>query len=444
MTKKMTVLKRTLLWLIAIAIVFFFLLLSLIWKLEQNVLEGNDPTTALITLYFIGVFIVLSMVVMAFRSFSKPIHELTENAFKIADGDYKVNFDIDKYDLEWQILMRIFNQMSAEINRKMMQFNQQNEMLIANKSEIEELNLRLTAKVEAKSKQLNEYINIIDQYIITSQTDLNGIITYVSKAFCQISGYTKEELIGHNHRIIRHPDMPAELFTELWTTISSGKIWHGEIKNKNADGNYYWVDTTISPNYENGKIIGYTAVRHDISDKKLIEELAITDSMTGLYNRRYYVKKIQEEMNRVKRHDTSIALMMIDVDNFKLYNDTYGHQAGDKVLTDVAGILKEYTSRSGEYAFRLGGEEFAILVSGMREEEYIDLGNRIRVEIEKMEIPHINNDISPFVTISMGIALYDSVSEMTCEELYKEADIQLYKAKNNGRNRVMVQYESLI
>ncbi|MDP3464788.1 MAG: diguanylate cyclase [Sulfuricurvum sp.] len=398
----------------------------------------------ILLLFLAGSAVVISMMIVLFRSFSKPIEILTQYASDVSQGNYDIHIEDNQYDLEWQQLIRAFQKMSMDINQKMTQLNQQNLTLAEQKKEIEVLNENLEERIRIKSINLQKYIDTVDQYVITSRTDKYGNIIYASEAFCDISGYSKEELIGKNHRIIRHPDMPRELFEDIWKTITSGKIWHGEIKNSNANGGYYWVDTTISPDIEDGEIIGYTAVRHDISDKKLIEELAITDSMTGLYNRRYYVKKIQEEMNRVKRHDTSIALMMIDVDNFKLYNDTYGHQAGDKVLTDVAGILKEYTSRSGEYAFRLGGEEFAILVSGMREEEYIDLGNRIRVEIEKMEIPHINNDISPFVTISMGIALYDSVSEMTCEELYKEADIQLYKAKNNGRNRVMVQYESLI
>jgi diguanylate cyclase (GGDEF)-like protein len=162
--------------------------------------------------------------------------------------------------------------------------------------------------------------------------------------------------------------------------------------------------------------------------------------MTGLYNRRYYAETIKKEMNRVKRHSSTLALMMIDVDNFKLYNDTYGHQAGDTVLIEIAEILRAYTSRSGEYAFRLGGEEFAIVVSGMKEEECFILGNLIRREIENRAIPHIKNDASPFVTISMGIAFYTSKSEMTCEELYKEADTQLYRAKERGRNQVVGSY----
>jgi diguanylate cyclase (GGDEF)-like protein len=169
-----------------------------------------------------------------------------------------------------------------------------------------------------------------------------------------------------------------------------------------------------------------------------LQELIITDSMTGLYNRRHYISIIQEEMNRAKRHNSTMALMMLDVDYFKHYNDTYGHQAGDSVLMRIATILKEYTSRSGEYAFRFGGEEFALLISGMSDEEYLYLGHRILNEVETLAILHKKNDASPYVTISIGIFVYYSKSVMTHEELYKEADDRLYTAKDRGRNQVVL------
>lgn len=436
--KKMTVLKRMLIWLIAIAIFFFILLLSIIREVQQSVEQHYDPSLALIILYFIGVFIVIGLIVYVFRSFSKPITELTDNALKIAEGDYNVHFNIDQYDSEWQLLMSIFNEMASETRRKIEQLNSQNEVLFKYKEQIEELNQRLSKKIKIKSKQLQGYLDIIDQYVITSQTDKHGIITYASDAFSKISGYKKEELIGKSHRLIRHPDMPSEVFDDMWQTISSGVMWHGEIKNRRLDGSYYWVDTTITPNIEEGEIVGYTAIRHDISDKKMIEEMAITDSMTGLYNRRFYTQTINEEMNRVKRHRSSLGLMMLDVDNFKLYNDNYGHQAGDSVLAHVANVLKFYTSRSGEYAFRLGGEEFGVLVSDMHEDGYMALAERIRRAIEMLEIQHQKNDVSPFVTVSIGVAIYYPDLMITSDELYKEADNQLYRAKDSGRNRVMM------
>ncbi len=413
---------------------------GMIVKIDENELlhEWYKQTTSLLLLFFFGGVVVFSMLIVALRSFAKPIQELTHNAILMSNGNYDSEINSSQYDHEWQLLTDAFQQMALEIKKQMFKLKETNSVLTAQKSEIEDFNRTLEARIEAKTHSLQEYIAIVDENIITSQTNEYGIITYASKAFCQISGYSKEQLVGQNHRIIRHPDMPDELFKNLWATISDGKTWSGEIKNKKSDGSYYWVDTAISPNIEEGKIIGYTAIRHDITDKKRIEELAITDPMTCLYNRRHYIVIIQEEMNRAKRHNSSMALMMLDVDYFKRYNDTYGHQAGDDVLIHIAEILKLYTSRSGEYAFRLGGEEFALLISDMSDGEYLYLGHRIRNAVEALAIVHEKNDVSAYVTISMGIVVYYPQSAMTHEELYKEADTQLYRAKEMGRNQVMI------
>jgi aerotaxis receptor len=110
---------------------------------------------------------------------------------------------------------------------------------------------------------------------IVSETDLNGIITFANRRFCEISGYSVDELIGKPHNIIRHPDMPKAAFAQLWKTILSGTIWHGLVKNLRKDGKYYWVDTEVSPTYdENGTLKGYMAARKPAS-RKNIEETAL-------------------------------------------------------------------------------------------------------------------------------------------------------------------------
>ena len=406
---------------------------------EQELLsDWYKLMTSLIVLFFNGVFIIGFMVVMAFRSFSGPIQELSHKAELISEGAYDIEIDASKYDHEWQVLIRGFKNMSHEIKRKIALLNEQYALLTVQKNEIEALNQNLEERIAVKAETLQKYIDIVDQYVITSQTDAAGIITHVSEAFCKVTGYSKEQLIGQNHRIVRHPDMSDDVFADLWRTITAGKVWKGEIKNRKSDGGHYWVDTTIFPNIENGEITGYTAIRYDITNQKIIEEMAITDPMTGLYNRRHYVKTVQEEINRAKRHRYTLAFMMIDVDNFKLYNDTYGHQAGDEVLNRVAEILKNYTSRGGECSFRLGGEEFAVLVGNLRTSEYVELAERIRKDVEALKIEHVNNNAASYVTISIGIALWNPEAAITYEELYKRADMQLYLAKEKGRNRISI------
>ncbi|MEA3553831.1 MAG: PAS domain S-box protein [Campylobacterota bacterium] len=111
--------------------------------------------------------------------------------------------------------------------------------------------------------------HLIDENIIMSTTNKKGIITAVSTAFCEISGYSKDELIGKPHNMVRHPDMPKEIFEDMWQTISSGKVWRGEVKNLRKDGNIYWVDVTVAPEYnEDNNHTGYSTIRHDITYKK--------------------------------------------------------------------------------------------------------------------------------------------------------------------------------
>jgi PAS domain S-box-containing protein len=142
------------------------------------------------------------------------------------------------------------------------------------KKEVEVLNASLEAKVAEKTHELQSLVNAFDRNVIASKTDQRGLITYVSDAFCDISGYSREEMLGKTHALVRHPDMPDALFEELWRTIRQNRVWHGEIKNRKKGGGYFWVDITITPECaENGNICSYNAIRHDITDRKAVEEL---------------------------------------------------------------------------------------------------------------------------------------------------------------------------
>jgi PAS domain S-box-containing protein len=121
---------------------------------------------------------------------------------------------------------------------------------------------------------LKELILNFDTNVIVSETDLNGKITFVSSAFCEMSGYSKDELIGKPHNLIRHKDMPKSAFQSLWETIKNGKVWNGEVKNKRKDGSFYWVKAIVSPKIRDGKPVGYTSIRQDITSQKEIERLS--------------------------------------------------------------------------------------------------------------------------------------------------------------------------
>jgi PAS domain S-box-containing protein len=152
---------------------------------------------------------------------------------------------------------------------------------ISDKKEIDSL-LRNS---KLNEKKIQDYVYLTDRHVITSSTDLQGNITYVSEAFSKISGYSKEELIGQNHSMIRHSDMSGEVYKGLWKTIALGETWRGEIKNRTKEGGFYWVDATIYPKFDIfGKKIGYTAIRIDVTDKKKLEELIDSNEVTATYN----------------------------------------------------------------------------------------------------------------------------------------------------------------
>jgi len=289
------------------------------------------------------------------------------------------------------------------------------------------------------NRKLEEYIEVVDKNVLTSSTDLEGNITYASQAFCDISGYSKDEILGLNHRIIRHEDTKDELFEDLWNTIKSGKTWTGEIKNKKKDGGFYWIKATISPTYnEKKQIIGYTSIRHDITDKKLIEEISITDGLTNIYNRRHFNEISQKYLNSAKRKNEFIVFLIMDVDHFKEYNDTYGHQKGDKVLISISKTLKEKTHRADDFCFRLGGEEFGVLYKADTKEKAVLFAQMIKVSIENLFIEHEKNSASQFITVSVGLYCNYAQEIENFDEVYKIADELLYKSKESGRNCITV------
>jgi PAS domain S-box-containing protein len=150
-----------------------------------------------------------------------------------------------------------------------------------------------------QKRKLGDLVESYDKNVIFSTTDLYGRITHVSTAFCEISGYTREELLSKPHNIIRHPDMPRKAFENMWDTIQSGKVWKGEVKNLKKDGGFYWVDAEITPiRNESGKTIGYSAIRHDITPTKEIEnvqkEIIFTMGSIG-------ESRSKETANHVKR-----------------------------------------------------------------------------------------------------------------------------------------------
>ena len=180
-------------------------------------------------------------------------------------------------------------------------------------------------------------------------------ITDVSEAFAELSGYTKNELIGNKHSMLKSSDTPPSLYKKLWGTISDGKKWVGIIKNIAKDGSTYWLRTYITPEIKDNDIVGFTANSQNITDQKNIEEMSIKDELTQAYNRRYFNQMFPKELKRARRNEDIYCIAMLDIDYFKNYNDTYGHLKGDEALQKVVSTVSKKLQSPGDYLFRVGG-----------------------------------------------------------------------------------------
>jgi polar amino acid transport system substrate-binding protein len=281
------------------------------------------------------------------------------------------------------------------------------------------------------NKKIEHQLDIIEKYVLLSRTDTEGIITYVSEALCRATGYTKEELIGQSQSIFRHPDTPKEVFADMWDTIQSGKNWKGEFANLRKNGTTYWIEVFISPIFnKKGQIEGYSAFRYDITDKKHIEKLSITDKLTKVSNRLFLDNIYEKELNQAKRYGNIFSLIMVDIDYFKEVNDLYGHAFGDQVLYGVAQILQKYI-RESDYLGRWGGEEFLIICPHTSSKHANLLAEKLRREINGYVF---EKDIRK--TCSFGISQYENGDQDL--DTLQRADKALYVAKEQGRDQVVV------
>lgn len=281
-------------------------------------------------------------------------------------------------------------------------------------------------------------LKIVDENVLLSITDKNGNIIEASHAYCEFIGYSKDKVIGQSHQFLRHEDTADSFYENMWKIISSGKVFKSEVKNKNAKGETFWTYLTITPVYHGEEIVNFTAIRQDITSKKILEDMAIHDELTSLYNRRYYNEVIEREIKRVKREEKSFALLSLDIDYFKRYNDSYGHPQGDVVLQKISSVLKEHFSRSSDYVFRMGGEEFAVIISDTEQSKIISHAQLILEKIEALKIIHENSKVHEYVTVSAGLAIFGHDKIPNSEMVYKYSDEALYTAKSKGRNQMII------
>ncbi len=267
-------------------------------------------------------------------------------------------------------------------------------------------------------------------------TDPEGTIEYVNKKFTAVTGYSLEEAIGQNPRILKSGRQPKEFYKQLWETILAGNEWHGEMYNKKKDGEIFLEQVSISPiRDEHGAISNFVAVKEDITDKRKSEEViwrqANFDELTGLPNRSMFRERMKQEIKKANRAGLPIALMFIDLDHFKEVNDTLGHDMGDLLLIEAAQRITDCV-RTTDIVARLGGDEFTVLLAELDEVGSVErIANCIT---QKIAAPFRLKEEVGYVSASIGITLFPNDAD-TIEGLFKNADQAMYVAKNQGRNR---------
>lgn len=276
---------------------------------------------------------------------------------------------------------------------------------------------------------IEEYLDIIDRHVLISKTDLEGNITYASNAFLKLMGFEWMELVGQNHRVMKHPEMPEDVFKEMWGTISEKKTWNGDVKNKKKNGDIVWLQSTISPIIDDKKEhVGYVAIRNNLTDKILAQKLVVTDPLTKTYNRMKLDSTIKLEIERLRRYGDSLSMIFIDVDHFKEINESKGHHIGDKILLQLAKFIQK-RCRLMDIFGRWAGEEFAIICVKTDLPGAMILAERIH---EDMALENWEEGVS----VSCSIAVSQCRADEGKADFVKRIDALLQKAKQNGRNRI--------
>ncbi len=297
-------------------------------------------------------------------------------------------------------------------------------------------------KIEKKLK-LSDIVfeNTTEGIIITNE---RSEIISVNNAFTNITGYSFTEIEYKNPKILKSGKHDKEFYINLWNELNKTGSWKGEIWNRKKNGEIYpeWLNLSVVKD-SNGKVLNYVALFSDITKIKdsnaKIDYLAHHDPLTNLPNRLLLKARLNKSIEKCNDLKQRLAVFFVDIDNFKIINDTYGHSIGDKIINLVAQRLQK-NIRKNDTISRIGGDEFIIVIEDILEEKNIrKIASKIILDFnEPIQLEEYLFD----TTISMGISIFPN-NGLTVEDLIKQADTAMYIAKNSGRNQYQFYKEEM-
>jgi diguanylate cyclase (GGDEF)-like protein/PAS domain S-box-containing protein len=326
-----------------------------------------------------------------------------------------------------------------EVSLSVQRSLQKRDLIMQNREYQRELEQKIhekTAELEGTNKELRETKEYLENLIESSvdgiiTTDREGRITFASQGAQEMLGYRSgEELLGRfAHEFYVGGNREAR--EVMGILRASGRLQNHETEFIRKDGETLAVSLSVSLlRSRDGEIIGTLGIGKDITEQKKLErdlrELSIKDSLTGLHNQRYFYERLEVEIERAKRQNHPLSLLLFDIDQFKSYNDKHGHLAGDGVLEKVGDIVRECTREHVDTGYRYGGDEFTVILSETTEDQAMSIAERLRKTFEARSFDGL--------TLSIGLMVYDL--QFTSRTFIKKADEAMYGSKRSGGNQV--------
>ncbi|KAA9031168.1 diguanylate cyclase domain-containing protein [Niallia endozanthoxylica] len=369
----------------------------------------------------LGSLIGYILLILVSTQIESPIRKVLEGTRRI--GERNFNYRLDKH---------VYEKEAIEFQELCDNFNQMNEII--------ENYIVTLEKSEERFRMIAEY----STDMITIH-DSSGKYLYVSPAGKEILQYEDNEVIGYDGYLFIHPDDLEMIRGNHEILLKNGYVV-STYRIRRKDGVYIWFESSFKclegKKPDEPQLIG---ISRNITERKLVEqtleetnrvlqELSTKDGLTGVWNRRTFDERLEMEWSFGLRNSAALSLIMLDIDYFKKFNDTYGHQAGDDCLIKVANAIDVTAKKTRGMVFRYGGEEFGVILPETERAEAELTAEMIRKAVESQNILHSGSAVSQYVTVSLGVNTIIPNEEQTIDQFIVEADKALYQAKQKGRN----------